>query len=117
MSERKVAGNCPMGCGETLFLGNGGHVTCGLVGCPNPTAVDTVLAERETEHVVVFTLDGFSIQHPLRERVMGEMFNCGLHEHCLSLDGPPAYPGRYRALETSDGWRFTPDKTPREGES
>jgi hypothetical protein len=27
MSE-KVMGNCPMGCGDTLFLGSGGYVTC-----------------------------------------------------------------------------------------
>jgi hypothetical protein len=36
----KVAGECPMGCGRTLFLGSGGHVTCSLLGCPNPAAAD-----------------------------------------------------------------------------
>lgn len=39
----KVAGRCPMGCGETLFLGTGGHVTCSLVGCPDPCAADDLL--------------------------------------------------------------------------
>ena len=39
----KVAGRCPMGCGETLFVGNGGHITCSLIGCPKPVAVDALL--------------------------------------------------------------------------
>lgn len=37
MSDRHVKGCCPMGCGETLFLGKGGYVTCGYLPCPNPT--------------------------------------------------------------------------------
>lgn len=39
-----VAGECPMGCGRTLFLGEGGHVTCSLVGCPDPCAAADLLA-------------------------------------------------------------------------
>lgn len=39
----KVAGKCPMGCGETLFLGDGGHVTCSFNKCPNPGMVDEML--------------------------------------------------------------------------
>jgi hypothetical protein len=39
----RVAGECPMGCGRTLFLGDGGHVTCSLIGCPAPGAVDELL--------------------------------------------------------------------------
>jgi len=35
-----VKGRCPMGCGETLFLGAGGHVTCSFIDCPDPAAVD-----------------------------------------------------------------------------
>jgi hypothetical protein len=60
-----------MGCGETLFLGSGGHVTCSFVDCPDPSAADTVLHERETEHVVVFTDEHFTIQHPLKDRLQG----------------------------------------------
>jgi hypothetical protein len=44
----KVAGECPMGCGKTLFLGDGGHVTCSLIGCKNPTAADQWLTETRT---------------------------------------------------------------------
>lgn len=36
----KVQGRCPAcGC-SSLFLGNGGYVTCGLLGCPDPTAAN-----------------------------------------------------------------------------
>lgn len=40
---QKVMGNCPMGCGATLFLADGGHVTCSWVDCPNPAAPDELL--------------------------------------------------------------------------
>lgn len=39
-----VAGRCPSGCGETLFLGAGGHVTCAFRGCPDPAAASALLA-------------------------------------------------------------------------
>lgn len=42
----RVAGVCPNGCGRTLFLGSGGHVTCSWIDCPNPAAPDELLAER-----------------------------------------------------------------------
>ncbi|AMW11634.1 hypothetical protein A4E84_20330 [Streptomyces qaidamensis] len=39
----RVAGRCP-GChGTSLFLGEGAHVTCSRLECPNPTAVDELL--------------------------------------------------------------------------
>lgn len=41
----KVEGRCPSCRGETLRLYDG-YVTCSLIGCPNPTAVnDRLLAE------------------------------------------------------------------------
>ncbi len=38
-----VAGTCPMGCGKTLFLGAGGHVTCSWIKCPDPARADKLL--------------------------------------------------------------------------
>jgi len=102
----RVQGYCPMGCGETLFLASGGHVTCSLIGCPNPCAADAVLGDRETEHVVVIREEGFTVQHPLRERLKGELFDCGLHSYLTNLGGPPAKPGRYRARPDGDQWSF-----------
>ena len=53
----KVKGRCPMGCGETLFLGAGGHVTCSWVECPHPSRVDELLAQfTGRERHMVFVL-------------------------------------------------------------
>lgn len=38
-----VRGKCPRGCGSTLFLGDGGYVTCSWFACPEPDAASTVL--------------------------------------------------------------------------
>lgn len=44
-----VKGNCPA-CGTAgLFLGDGGYVTCSLIGCPEPDAASTVLERRTAE--------------------------------------------------------------------
>lgn len=37
-----VAGNCPA-CGDSLFLGNGGGVTCMSVDCPDPARAAKLL--------------------------------------------------------------------------
>lgn len=105
----KVAGYCPMGCGRTLFLGRGGHVTCSLIGCPDPTVVDRLLHVDETEHLVELGGDSFRVIHPQRERVDGdpfEMFDCDLHAWLAAHAGPPMRPGRYRAVRRGDSWQF-----------
>jgi hypothetical protein len=93
---KKVRGVCPMGCGQTLFLGESGHVTCGFVDCPNPGMADELLHDQETEHVAIFDSRSFVLKHPLRERP--DLFKCKLHEAIRdALDGPPnGVPGRYR---------------------
>lgn len=84
-----IAGYCPMGCGETLFAGEGGHVTCSRIECPDPCAVDTILSDRETDHIATLEEDTFSLKHPLRERVNDELLDCALYQHIKSLPGPP----------------------------
>lgn len=44
-SERypRVRGRCPACYGSSLFLGEGGYVTCSRLECTNPTAADSVL--------------------------------------------------------------------------
>jgi hypothetical protein len=62
----KVAGRCPS-CGSTnlLFVGVGGHVTCSLDSCPNPSAAADLLAgTTRIVRSVVSLADG-----PTRERV------------------------------------------------
>lgn len=41
-----VHGQCPNGCGPTLFLGNGGRVRCSSPTCPTPDAADKLLSHR-----------------------------------------------------------------------
>ena len=99
VEDTGIAGYCPMGCGQTLFLGSGGRITCSNHGCSRSDAVDELLAERETEHIVLLEEGTFSIQHPLRERLDGALFECSLHEWLSSQDGPPEAPGQYRVRE------------------
>lgn len=91
-----VQGHCPMGCGTTLFLGSGGYVTCRNLACPRPEAVSDLIDDRETEHQVTFDVDGFTIRHPLRERLAEPLLDCDLHRFCADMTGPPAQLGTYR---------------------
>lgn len=44
-----VRGYCPACRGESLFLGDGGYVTCARLECPEPDAVSTLLERRPVE--------------------------------------------------------------------
>lgn len=106
MSDR-IRGFCPMGCGDTLFIADGGYITCSWHECPNPTAVAELLEDREVEHVVRFDEHAFTVRHPIRERLNDELLACELHQFCGDLPGPPVKPGRYRAVAKMDaGWSF-----------
>lgn len=95
--SRSVAGRCPMGCGETLFLASGGCITCCRLQCPRPDAVTVLLADAETEHVVIFGETEFTVRHPLREHLDDELMDCELHKHIAAMPGIPVKPGTYRA--------------------
>jgi len=97
-----VDGFCPMGCGKTLFLGSAGHVTCSWCECPNPGAAADILSIPETEHIVQLGESTFTVQHPLRERLNGDLWGCRLHQHLGRSSGPPAIPGRYRVYVDGD---------------
>ncbi|AHJ88352.1 hypothetical protein Hosp_051 [Mycobacterium phage Hosp] len=71
-----VAGFCPMGCGATLTLTPDGAVTCSDAECPDPRAVKSILANPHTDHLVRLDRNTVNVQHPLRERVGGAMFDC-----------------------------------------
>lgn len=98
----QVAGWCPACGGHSLFLAQGGYVTCSRDDCPRPDAAADILGEQETEHIVVFDDDGFTVKHPLRERLDDALLTCDLHRHCARLSGPPVRPGRYRATANAD---------------
>lgn len=98
-----VRGRCPA-CGWVgLFIGDGGHITCSQVDCPNPSAADDILSDGETEHLVTFTDEGWTIRHPLRERIDDQLTKCALNDVCRDLSGPPPQLGTYRAVPGDDG--------------
>lgn len=106
-SYRTVDGYCPMGCGSTLYLAEGGFVTCWVPGCPDRAAVGEILSDPESEHLVTFTSSGFTVRHPLRERIDDALQTCDLLGFCARW--PPARPGTYRLRPRLDGeglWTF-----------
>lgn len=56
-----------------------------------------ILADEETEHVVIFRAEDFTVRHPLRERLDDALMQCRIHAAIAELDGPPDdVLGRYR---------------------
>lgn len=112
-----VNGHCPMGCGYTeptldtaLALTISGAVVCLAPDCPNPRAVDQILADPETEHVVQIEQFNYSMQHPLCERINRTLLEgCELGGYLSDLAGPPVDPGRYRVVKSAaeDTWAWT----------
>ncbi len=100
-----VRGRCPACGGPGLVVLNE-RLECSLPRCPRPTAAGELFADGETEHVVLLDERGFSIQHPLIERLDGALMHCTLHQALRALEGPPAAPGYYRVTRTAgvDGW-------------
>lgn len=103
--DGRLVGYCPMGCGRTLFVGSGGFITCSYVHCPRPDAVPDLLVD-EHEHLVDVGPTSFSVQHPLRERLDGLLFDCDLHQWMTDLSGPPGRPGLYRVRDIDGRWTF-----------
>lgn len=98
MPAARVEALCPMGCGPTIFVDSGGHLTCSSVSCPDPTRLDQVVNnERNVEHVVYYGETSFTVQHPLREREH-DMDKCPLHVW-ISENGPTEEVGTYLVHE------------------
>lgn len=98
-----VYGFCPQGCGQTLQVDGIGTVSCYAPSCPRPDSVHLLLQDPETEHLVMVGEFGYTIQHPLRERVHGELFECSVHaEVSDTVDMYMGEPGRYRVTWTED---------------
>ena len=104
----EVAGYCPMGCGQTLRLDVDSYVACSSWDCPDPLAVYSILTDPETEHIVTFYAETFTVKHPLRERVDDELLDCELGTYLEGLAGPPVSPGRYRVRSIWRGASLNP---------
>lgn len=81
----KIKGFCPMGCGRTLHVKEEGAVYCGWPGCPNPEAAGLMLMEKETEHVGILHDSTFTLKHPVRERISGDIMSCQLAGRLMKL--------------------------------
>ena len=110
-----IAGWCPMGCGQTLFLGAACLITCSATDCPNPTAASDLLADWEVEHVVILADGGqHTIRHPLAERLGDADLTCDLPAYIGRLPAAVLRPGRYRVRRLAAGmssweWERIPD--------
>jgi hypothetical protein len=103
-----IKGYCPMGCGPTLKRRPyDDKVICQQVRCPRPAAVAELLSDRETEHIAQFTGDGFTVRHPLRERLDDHLLRCLLHEFLFSLSRQPVPDGRYRMVYSEHQGEYT----------
>lgn len=104
----RIRGYCPMGCGQTLMAEEGraeNQVVCWSGSCPEPLAVQRILEDPETEHVVQFSGGGFTILHPVRERLDNKLLACELHLFCMDFSGPPdGRGGTFRAMQEGEGW-------------
>ncbi len=58
-------------------------------------------------HVVKFTPDGFTIQHPLAERERGMLWDCNLHKSLeADIEMPVERPGLYSAEWLDGEWVY-----------
>jgi hypothetical protein len=100
--SRAVAGRCPS-CGYdgSLFLGDGGFVTCSRAECPDPGKAADLL-DRPAYHVVELGEDGWALQHEVT--CFPNLLDCDVHKRVDQLmamvDRPPLPPGRYRFTDT-----------------
>ena len=94
-----------MGCGRTLILVDS-VVRCSYALCSQPSAVAQLLDDEETAHVVVLAAGGFTVRHPLRERLEDRLMACQLHEYIAALPSAPRPVGRYRVHAMLKGWTW-----------
>jgi len=110
MAAIYVKGSCPQGCGETLALDDDHRIVCSAADCPDRRGVDGLLADVETDHIVLISEKGFAISHPLREH--GEDHQeCALHQYLLAADRVPQSPGRYHVVPNGTTWSWRPTWT------
>lgn len=107
MSDPRINGHCPA-CGQDELIMDyaTADIRCGGNGCPRPTAAHEILSDRETHHRVTFTDGGFTIRHPLRERLDDALMRCDLHYELGNRINAPVPPGEYRALDHDGRWSF-----------
>lgn len=105
---RTVAGECPMGCGATLYLDHVDQITCSSGDCTRPHAAAEILTDGETAHIVHLGPHDFSTVHPLAERLDHKLLTCRVIRMVSSTGAPPQPVGSYRVNTTAGGLEWTP---------
>ncbi len=101
MKLKRVNGCCPSCGGRQLFVFDDGQLLCRQEGCALPSAASQILNQGgETGHILESRNDGWTIMHPLRERLEGALFRCEVADTVNTI-GPPAMLGYYRILATT----------------
>jgi hypothetical protein len=95
-----------MGCGETLEVVSAGRIMCQEPTCPRPYAVRDLLKDNRVGHVAEFAADGFTLHHPMHERVSDQFQNCSVIRELRSHTTPPVGPGRYQVVEQHGGFMY-----------
>lgn len=105
---------CPA-CGErTLIRGFQGRIACtGGDDCPDTDAANRLLNDPHiTDHLVKVNGDGWTIRHPLAERVDNRLFRCpyGYELASQRAANRNLWPGTYLLDQSPVGqeWRLTP---------
>ena len=116
-----IEGFCPMGCGPTLRAEESravNKIVCWYENCPDPLAAQRILHDPHADHLVNFTGSGFTIRHPLRERIDDALMNCELHLFLMTLPGPPeGRPGSFQVSEKDGGWNLERQETERQADT
>ncbi|QPX62171.1 hypothetical protein PBI_INDLOVU_56 [Mycobacterium phage Indlovu] len=107
VSPPVVAGYCPA-CGghDTLRLQPGmGIIKCAAPDCPDPEALSDLIDPPEgmhiRDHLVKLTRDGITVQHPMIERIEGELFGCAIAQAIIDAGRSPLEEGTY-AVQVTD---------------
>ena len=101
---------CPMGCGKTRTLSRRGVLDCTSPDCTDPVAATSLLADRETEHLVrLYAEADFTAKHPIKERVGDRLFECTIGAAMLTKMARELEPGVYRVARSPigpGGWSY-----------
>lgn len=78
MAYVRVVGYCPE-CGQEKLGVLFNEVRCMSPLCPRPTAAAEILSDPEVAHILDHGPDGFTIRHPMKERLDDRLMECQLH--------------------------------------
>lgn len=103
MSNPRINGYCPAcGAAELIMDYATANLRCDARGCPRPDAAHEILQDAQTEHVVTFTDDGFTLKHPIKERLDDDLLRCVVHRW-IADHNPELNPGHYRVILDGPG--------------